>query len=75
MAVLNGNYREFTLDNGLAVALQNTPTGTVSSYLRVHQGSLHEGESERGLSHLLEHCLLEGGTETLSSSQVKKMMG
>lgn len=73
MAVLNGSYREFTLDNGLVVALQNTPTDTVSARLRVHQGSFHERDDERGLSHLLEHCLLDGGTETLSPSDVREI--
>jgi len=75
MVVINGNYRELTLDNGLVIALQNTPTGTVFSRLRVHHGSSHEDGDERGLSHFLEHCLIDGGAETLLPSEIKKIKG
>ena len=39
MAVLNGKFREYKLDNGLYVALQETPTETVAGRLRVNYGA------------------------------------
>jgi len=57
------NYREFRLDNGLVVALLETPTQTISGRLRVNHGALQEEEGEEGLAHLLEHGLMTGGTE------------
>ena len=60
------NYREFTLDNGLFVALQNTPTQTVSGRLRVFQGALHEQPGEEGLAHFLEHTIVNAGSRKYS---------
>ena len=31
MTLINGNYREYRLDNGLVVALQNTPIQTIAA--------------------------------------------
>ena len=62
MTIINGGYKEFKLDNGLVVALQRTPTQTVSAKLRVNYGSSHEREGEEGLAHYLEHCLVTGGS-------------
>jgi len=56
------NYREFRLDNGLVVALQETPTKTVSGRLRVWHGALNENKGEEGLAHFLEHTLIRGGS-------------
>ena len=39
------------LDNGLVVALQNTPTKTIAAKLRVNYGSSHEREGEEGMAH------------------------
>ena len=44
MVALNGKFREYRLDNGLYVALQETPTKTIAGRLRVKYGSLHERE-------------------------------
>jgi len=63
MAIINGGYREYKLDNGLKVALQNTPTQTVSGKLRVNQGTYHENQGEEGMAHFLEHCLVTGGSK------------
>ncbi len=63
MVKIDGNYREYKLDNGLVVALQNTPTQTVATKLRVNQGSSHEGKGEEGMAHFLEHCLVSGGSQ------------
>ncbi len=63
MGIINSRYKEYKLDNGLVVALQNTPTQTVAAKLRVNYGSSHEREGEEGLAHYLEHCLVTGGSE------------
>ncbi len=57
--VINNEYK---LDNGLVVALQNTPTKTVAVKLRVNYGSSYEKNGEEGLAHFLEHCLVTGGS-------------
>jgi len=57
MRILEENYRELKLDNGLFVALQQLPLKRVYADLRVHFGAYHETEEERGLAHFLEHCL------------------
>ncbi len=74
MATLNGNYREFTLDNGLVVALQNTPTQTISGRLRVFHGGLHERKGEEGLAHFLEHTIMSGGGRKYSPAEAEQIM-
>ena len=73
MTVINGNYREYKLDNGLKVMLQNTSTQTIAVRLRVFFGSLNEKPGEKGLSHLLEHNLLSGGTTKYSPDEVDEI--
>ncbi|HLD40199.1 MAG TPA: pitrilysin family protein [Candidatus Nanoarchaeia archaeon] len=68
------NYREFTLDNGLFVALQNTPTQTVSGRLRVFQGALHEQPGEEGLAHFLEHTIVNAGSRKYSPHEIRETM-
>ncbi len=63
MAIINGRYNEYKLDNGLVVALQNTPTQTIAAKLRINYGSSHEMEGEEGMAHFLEHCLVTGGSQ------------
>ena len=75
MTTINGNYREFKLDNGLLVALQDTPTQTVSGRLRVWHGSLNEQPGEEGIAHFLEHTLLSGGSSKYTPEQSNKIMG
>lgn len=75
MVSINGNYREFTLDNGLFVALQNTPTETIAGRLRVFHGGLHEQKGEEGLAHFLEHTIMTGGTEKYSPKEVDTIRG
>ncbi len=74
MGTLNGNYHEFTLENGLKVGLHTTSTQTVSGRLRVFHGSLHEKEGEEGLAHFLEHTVMVGGGRKYSSEQAEKLM-
>jgi len=75
MATSNDNYKQFTLDNGLVVALQNTPTQTISGRLRVNHGGLHEKKGEEGLAHFLEHVLINSGGKKFSPVEVEKIMG
>ncbi len=72
MSTINGSYREYKLDNGLMVALQNTPTRTISGRLRVFHGALHEKTGEEGLAHLLEHSLMTGGSIKYSPEEMDK---
>jgi len=64
MEALRDNYREFRLNNGLVVALQNLPYSKNYAGLKFNIGSLHESEEERGLAHFLEHCLTISDVET-----------
>ncbi len=73
--MINGKYREYKLDNGLVVALQNTPTQTVASKLRVNFGSSHEREGEEGMAHFLEHCLISGGSRKYDPSTTDEIRG
>jgi len=52
------------LANGLSCWIRplDRPRATVAMCLHVAAGSLNEEESERGLSHLLEHLAFTGGT-------------
>ncbi len=73
MNVINGNYREFKLENGLLVALQETPTRTISSVLRINHAGLHERKGEEGIAHFLEHCIMNGGTEKYSPERLEEI--
>lgn len=75
MATINGNYREFRLDNGLFVALQETPTQTVSGRLRVWHGALNEHPGEEGLAHFLEHTLITGGSQKYDPEKADQIRG
>ena len=70
---LREGFREFTLDNGLRVAIQRTPTGTVQGKLRIFHGALHEGEGEEGVAHFLEHVLYAGGGRKFSVDDVARI--
>ena len=75
MTIINGNYKEYKLANGLIVALQNTPTQTISAKLRINQGSIHEKEGEEGMAHFLEHCLITGGSRKYNPIQADELRG
>ncbi|MEK6915257.1 MAG: pitrilysin family protein [Nanoarchaeota archaeon] len=75
MAIINECYRELKLDNGLSVALQETPTQTVSGRLRVWHGALNEREGEEGIAHFLEHTLLMGGSEKHTPEEADEIRG
>ncbi len=75
MVIINGNYREFRLDNGLFVALQETPTQTVSGWLNVWHGALNEREGEEGIAHFLEHVLMAGGSQKYAPEKAQEIRG
>lgn len=52
------------LDNGMRYILRQnaTPEGTALVRMRIDSGSLDETETERGLSHFLEHMAFNGST-------------
>ncbi len=75
MATINGNYREFKLENGLFVALQETPTQTVSGRLRVWHGALNERKGEEGIAHFLEHTIVTGGSKKYKPAEVDEISG
>ncbi len=78
MSISKRGYKEYTLDNGLVVALQNIPTSIVSAELLVEIGPLNERKGEEGISHFLEHCLYFGGSEKYSpveADQVRAYFG
>lgn len=75
MSTLNGKFREYKLDNGLHVALQETPTQTIAGRLLVNYGALHEKYGEEGLAHFLEHGFMSGGTQKYDPEQADKIRG
>ena len=75
MTILNGRFREYKLDNGLVVALQDTPTQTIAGVLRVNFGPVHEKKGEEGLAHFLEHCLVTGGSRKYSPEESDRFRG
>lgn len=78
MALINGSYQEYKLDNRMVVALQNTPTQTISTKLRINFGPVHEKEGEEGMVHFLEHCLVTGGSvkyDPLVADEIRGFFG
>ena len=73
MGIINRNYREYKLKNGLVVALQNTPTRTIAAKLRVNYGSSNELDGEEGMAHFLEHCLVTGGSQKYTPQAADKI--
>jgi len=78
MGIINSNYREYKLNNGLVVALQNTPTQTIAAKLRVNYGTSNELDGEEGMAHFLEHCLVTGGSQKynpLAADKIRECFG
>ncbi|MEM8725058.1 MAG: insulinase family protein [Pseudomonadota bacterium] len=61
------------LDNGMRYILRQngTPEGTAMVRMRIDSGSLDETESERGLSHYLEHMAFNGSTNIPEGEMIK----
>lgn len=74
MLTNNGTYRVYTLDNGLRVAIDRTPTKTIAGIFKVHFGAIYEKLGEEGLAHFLEHSLLDAGTRKYSPSETDQIL-
>lgn len=61
------------LDNGMRYILRQngTPEGTAMVRMRIDSGSLDETDSERGLSHYLEHMAFNGSTNIPEGEMIK----
>jgi predicted Zn-dependent peptidase len=66
-------FREFTLENGLRVALLETNIPIFSAQIRIPHGALSELPGEEGYAHFLEHSLMNGGSEKYTPEQVAKL--
>ena len=75
MAIINGEYKEYKLANGLVVALQKTPTQTIAAKLRVNYGTAHERDGEEGMAHFLEHCVASAGSFKYDPITADKIRG
>ncbi len=73
MSSIDKDYKEFKLDNGLTVALQETPSQTVAGALRVNHGALNEEKGEEGIAHFLEHAIVTGGSKKYSPQQTDEI--
>ncbi|MBW6451506.1 MAG: insulinase family protein [DPANN group archaeon] len=72
MSNLQFNYKQYTLNNGLTVSLQNTDTQTIFVKVRVNSGAINEKLGEDGLAHFLEHVVM-GGSKNYSLSEFEKL--
>jgi predicted Zn-dependent peptidase len=70
---MRDGYKEYRLDNGLHVALERTPTETISGRLTVNHGTVDEMHGEEGVAHFLEHVLVAGGAEGYSPAEMRKV--
>ncbi len=61
------------LDNGLRYIIRRnaTPAGTALVRMRIGSGALEEADSERGLSHFLEHMAFNGSTGIPEGEMIK----
>jgi zinc protease len=61
------------LDNGMRYIIRRnaTPEGTALVRMRIDSGSLEETDSERGLSHYLEHMAFNGSTGIPEGEMIK----
>lgn len=67
------DYTFGRLDNGMRYVIRRnaTPEGTALVRMRIASGSLEETDSERGLSHFLEHMAFNGSTNIAEGEMVK----
>ena len=69
----NYKYSEFTLENGLRVAIQ--PTSSKRTYARLffNQGSISESKGEEGLAHFFEHIMFKSGSTKYTTEDVQRI--
>ncbi|MEM7665720.1 MAG: insulinase family protein [Pseudomonadota bacterium] len=70
---LDPGYVFGRLDNGMRYILREnaTPEGTALVRMHIDSGSLEETDSERGLSHFLEHMAFNGSTNIPEGEMIK----
>ncbi len=68
---MNKKFYRKVLDNGMVVLLEKRDLPIVSVSFGVRQGGINEGESEKGISHFIEHMLYKG-TSKRNSLQIAK---
>jgi zinc protease len=70
---LDPGYTFGQLDNGMRYIIRRnaTPAGTALVRMRVHSGALEETDTERGLSHYLEHMAFNGSTGIPEGEMIK----
>lgn len=70
---LDTGYTFGKLDNGLRYIIRRnaTPAGTAMVRMRIDSGALEETDSERGLSHFLEHMAFNGSKGIPEGEMVK----
>lgn len=59
------------LKNGMTVLFEKRESGVVSVAFAVRHGGIHESESEKGISHFIEHMLYKG-TKNRTSKQISE---
>lgn len=66
-------YTFGTLENGMRYVIRRnaTPAGTALVRMRINSGALEETDSERGLSHYLEHMAFNGSTGIPEGEMIK----
>jgi len=63
--------QQYTLPNGLQVALVPGPTETALIRLTICHGSANERQGEEGIAHFVEHVLITGGSEKHSPKAIE----
>lgn len=68
-------FRTGVLPNGMRYAIRRnaTPPGTAVLRLRMDTGSINEAENQRGLTHFLEHMVLNGTKNVPEGEFVKRL--
>jgi predicted Zn-dependent peptidase len=54
------NFKRLVLDNGMTIVFEKRDVPVVSIALAVRNGGINEKESEKGISHYIEHMLYKG---------------
>ena len=62
--------KKVTFSNGLTVLYQHKKSKSVAVEVMVKVGSNYETDSERGISHLIEHLLFEGTSKRPSGKEI-----
>ena len=74
-ALPDSNFHEFTLSNGLTLAVrEDHDSPLVAIVTRVGSGYLQETESQSGWSHLLEHMILRGTKTHPGAHQIDSLV-